>query len=81
MIELMELDKSFDDIKAVNHVSLKIADGEVFGLLGTNGAGKSTILRTIAGVIKPDAGACRVRSITVHFFIFMAKKGSGKFPG
>ncbi len=56
MIELMDLEKSFDDIKAVNRVSLNIADGEVFGLVGTNGAGKSTILRIISGVIRPDAG-------------------------
>ena len=56
MIELLDLEKSFDDIKAVNRVSLNILDGEVFGLVGTNGAGKSTILRIISGVIKPDAG-------------------------
>ena len=56
MIELIELEKSFDDIKAVNRVSMTINDGEVFGLVGTNGAGKSTILRAICGVIKPDAG-------------------------
>lgn len=56
MIELLDLEKSFDDIKAVNRVSLGILDGEVFGLVGTNGAGKSTILRIIAGVIKPDKG-------------------------
>ena len=59
MIELLELEKSFDDIKAVNRVSLNILDGEVFGLVGTNGAGKSTILRILSGVIKPDSGiAC-----------------------
>lgn len=56
MIELLDLDKSYDDIKAVNRVSLSIMDGEVFGLVGTNGAGKSTILRIIAGVIQPDLG-------------------------
>ena len=56
MIELIELEKNFDDIKAVNHVSLSITDGEVFGLVGTNGAGKSTLLRMISGVIKPDEG-------------------------
>ena len=56
MIELMDLEKSFDDIKAVNRVSLNILDGEVFGLVGTNGAGKSTILRIISGVIRPDSG-------------------------
>ena len=44
MIELIELEKSFDDIRAVNRVTLNVSDGEVFGLVGTNGAGKSTIL-------------------------------------
>ncbi len=56
MIELIELEKNFDDIRAVNHVSLTINDGEVFGLVGTNGAGKSTLLRMISGVVKPDEG-------------------------
>ena len=66
MIELLELYKNFDDIKAVNHVSLKIADGEVFGLVGTNGAGKSTTLRIIAGVIKPDSGVVCVDNRPVY---------------
>ena len=60
MIELIDLEKSFDEIKAVNRVSLNIKDGEVFGLVGTNGAGKSTILRSIAGVIQPDEGVVLV---------------------
>ncbi|RKM62713.1 MULTISPECIES: ABC transporter ATP-binding protein [unclassified Butyrivibrio] len=60
MIELIDLEKSFDEIKAVNRVSLSIKDGEVFGLVGTNGAGKSTILRTISGVIRPDQGVVLV---------------------
>jgi ABC-2 type transport system ATP-binding protein len=66
VIELIELNKAFDDIKAVNHVSLKIADGEVFGLVGTNGAGKSTTLRIIAGVIKPDSGVVCVDNRPVY---------------
>ncbi|RKM57048.1 ABC transporter ATP-binding protein [Butyrivibrio sp. X503] len=66
MIELIDLEKSFDDIKAVNRVSLNVKDGEVFGLVGTNGAGKSTILRTIAGVIKPDLGVVLVDNRPVY---------------
>ncbi|SFC36758.1 ABC transporter ATP-binding protein [Butyrivibrio sp. YAB3001] len=66
MIELLELLKSFDDIKAVNHVSLSIKDGEVFGLVGTNGAGKSTLLRIMAGVIKPDGGVVCVDNRAVY---------------
>lgn len=66
MIELLDLEKSFDDIKAVNRVSLNIRDGEVFGLVGTNGAGKSTILRSIAGVVKPDLGVVLVDNRPVY---------------
>ncbi|MBE5826233.1 MAG: ABC transporter ATP-binding protein [Butyrivibrio sp.] len=66
MIELLDLEKSFDDIKAVNRVSLNILDGEVFGLVGTNGAGKSTILRIISGVIRPDAGIVLVDKRPVY---------------
>ncbi len=66
MIELIDLEKSFDSIKAVNHVGLNILDGEVFGLLGTNGAGKSTILRIISGVLKPDSGIVLVDKRPVY---------------
>ncbi len=66
MIELLELEKQFDDIKAVNHVSISVKDGEVFGLVGTNGAGKSTILRIIAGVIRPDKGIVCVDNRPVY---------------
>ncbi len=66
MIELLELNKNFDDIKAVNHVSLSIRDSEVFGLVGTNGAGKSTLLRIISGVIKPDSGVVCVDNRPVY---------------
>ncbi len=66
MIELLDLEKSYDDIKAVNRVSLGIMDGEVFGLVGTNGAGKSTILRIIAGVMKPDKGIVLVDNRPVY---------------
>ena len=66
MIELMDLEKQFDDVKAVNRVSLNILDGEVFGLVGTNGAGKSTILRIISGVIMPDEGIVLVDKRPVY---------------
>ncbi len=66
MIELIDLEKSFDNIKAVNRVGLSILDGEVFGLVGTNGAGKSTILRIISGVIRPDAGIVLVDKRPVY---------------
>ncbi len=60
MIEAKGISKSFDGFKAVNDVSVTIAENNVFGLVGTNGAGKSTVLRMIAGVYKPDAGRVTV---------------------
>ena len=54
MIEAVNLTKRFDDIVAVDHISATIKDGSVFGLIGTNGAGKSTFLRLASGVLKPD---------------------------
>ena len=56
MITLENVSKRFDDVWAVNNVSLTMQEGSVFGLIGTNGAGKTTMLRMIAGIIRPDSG-------------------------
>lgn len=56
MIKLNALCKRFDDMVAVDHVTGEIREGTVFGLVGTNGAGKSTCLRMICGILKPTEG-------------------------
>ena len=56
MIELKALNKSFDGIKAVDNINVDIKEGNVFGLIGTNGAGKSTVMRIMTGILKPDSG-------------------------
>ena len=56
MIETVGLTKCFDDIIAVNDITTEIRQGAVFGLIGSNGAGKSTFLRLLAGILKPDEG-------------------------
>ena len=60
MIEAKRISKTFDGFKAVNDVTVTITDNNVFGLVGTNGAGKSTVLRIVAGVYKPDEGIITV---------------------
>ena len=60
MIEARELTKKFDDITALDSIDASIKEGEVFGLIGTNGAGKSTFLRCAAGIYKPTS-----RSISI----------------
>lgn len=66
MIEAAEISKSFGDIKAVDRISLTIKEGNVFGLIGTNGAGKSTFMRVMAGVLRPDQGTILVDGIPVY---------------
>ena len=56
MITAAYVTKHFGEVTAVNDISVTIRSGEVFGLIGTNGAGKSTFLRMAAGVIRPDSG-------------------------
>ena len=56
MIEAADLTKRFEGITAVDHISAQIREGSVFGLIGTNGAGKSTFLRLVSGILKPDEG-------------------------
>ena len=56
MIKADNLTKRFQGVTAVDHIHAEIQDGMVFGLIGTNGAGKSTFLRMAAGILKPDEG-------------------------
>ena len=65
MIEFKNLDKTFHDIHAVDHISGTLLDGKVFGLIGSNGAGKSTLLRMISGIIRPDSGELLADGVSV----------------
>ncbi len=56
MIQTNKLTKKFDDIMAVDQVTAVIKPQNVFGLIGTNGAGKSTFLRLASGILKPTSG-------------------------
>jgi ABC-2 type transport system ATP-binding protein len=55
-IEVRALDKRFGDFEAVRHVSFDVSAGEIFGYLGANGAGKSTTIRILCGLMAPTAG-------------------------
>ena len=56
MLEVKSLVKKFDKNIAVNNISFNVTEGRIFGLLGRNGAGKSTIFRIILNIFKPDSG-------------------------
>jgi len=66
MIELRNLTKSFKEKPALHGLSLKVSRGEIFGLLGHNGAGKSTAFGILLGQVYPDAGEAWVEGISVQ---------------
>ena len=74
MIEIKNISKSFADILAVDRVSVNMKEDTVFGLIGTNGAGKSTVLRMVAGVLKADEGSITVDGLPVFDNVEAKKK-------
>lgn len=60
VIEIENLKKSFGDITAVNNLSFKVKQGELFAFLGVNGAGKSTTISMMCGMLKPDDGYIKI---------------------
>jgi ABC-2 type transport system ATP-binding protein len=57
--------KTFGTFKAVNNISFEVHQGEVFGFLGANGAGKTTALRMLSGLLRPSSGIARVAGVQV----------------
>ena len=68
-IRLTELTKRFDEVVAVDNLSLDIEKGELFCLLGASGCGKSTLLRMLAGFEQPSAGRIEIddEQMTVRY--------------
>ncbi len=66
MIEVKGLTKRFDGKKAVDNITTTIHEGQIFGLVGSNGAGKSTFLRLLSGVLKPDQGTIQIDGKPVY---------------
>ncbi|HMV65449.1 MAG TPA: ABC transporter ATP-binding protein [Myxococcota bacterium] len=63
MIEVANLTRYYGEFAALQDVSFKVAEGEIIGLLGLNGAGKSTTLKILAGLIPPSDGTVRVDGV------------------
>ncbi len=64
-VRVENLVKNFDDFVAVDHVTFNVEKGEIFGFLGSNGAGKSTTIRMLCGLLRPSAGKAWVGGFDV----------------
>ena len=74
------LTKSYGSVKALDNVSLNIEPGELFGLIGPDGAGKSTLHRILATLLKPDAGKAAVLGLDVVRYYSQLRDRIGYMP-
>jgi ABC-2 type transport system ATP-binding protein len=65
VIEVKDLSKSYGEVNAVSHVNLTVEKGALFGLLGPNGSGKTTIIKMLTGQTRPTSGTATVLGIDV----------------
>jgi ABC-2 type transport system ATP-binding protein len=65
-IQAEELTRTFGSFTAVDHISLEVGSGEIFGFLGANGAGKTTAMRMFIGLLAPSSGTARVAGHDVY---------------
>lgn len=79
-IEIVDLTKTFGAFKAVDHLSLAVQKGEIFGLLGPNGSGKTTTINMISGLMRPTSGEVRVMGFDVRHQTRQVRRILGAVP-
>lgn len=81
MIVLDKLSKSFEGLKAVSEASFDVREGEIFGLIGPDGAGKTTLFRMLATLLLPDSGSAQVLGLDVVRDYRALRQRIGYMPG
>lgn len=77
VIEAKNLTKKFGSFKAVDHISFEVEQGEIFGFLGANGAGKTTAMRMLCGLLNPTSGEGKVAGYDIYKETDKIKKNIG----
>lgn len=67
LLEMIDIEKAFPGVKALDHAQLRLRAGTVHSLMGENGAGKSTMMKCLFGIYKEDGGEIRIDGKKVHF--------------
>ena len=80
-INIQNLSKSYGDTKAVQHLSLEVKKGELFGLIGPDGAGKTTVFRMLTTLLLPDEGSATLEGLDIVKDYKEIRKIVGYMPG
>lgn len=80
-VEVRDVTRRFGDVTALNGVSVEVEQGEIFGLIGPDGAGKTTLFRILTTLLLPDAGEARVLGLDVAREMWAIRARVGYMPG
>ena len=80
MISVKNITKTFKDFNALNNLSIEVSQGEIYGLLGSNGAGKSTTINILLGFLDPNSGEAFINGINATSEKLKARKNIGYIP-
>lgn len=81
LIEVSHVSKSYGKVQALRDVSFSVKQGELFGLIGPDGAGKSTLFRILTTLLLPDQGSARVLDADVRVDFRTIRQSVGYMPG
>jgi len=80
MISVNNITKTFKDFEALKNLSIEVAQGEIYGLLGSNGAGKSTTINILLGFLNPNSGEAFINGINAVSEKLKTRKSIGYIP-
>lgn len=80
-VKARDISKAYEDVDALNHISLEVKKGELFGLIGPDGAGKTTLFRILTSLLLPDSGNGTVEDFDVVSDFKKIRKIIGYMPG